>query len=273
MDEVKGLPGEIIKRANKYAKDRTLTKTKFLEEIDQARNSTEVQEIAETAIESRVFMRSNLAGLESNLGHLVIDIAEEMKFSTAKKVAYAIEDENNLKQIDVLRELAKVVAWLGYFGEAFTIFGLKNGLIQFLEHLGYWIWASEKVEQELSLEILQETTRIFGWTYRYWEKISEQLVSARNEAYFPNLEELITSLYNKQKEELDSQNSHINNILTTIPTEQAQRFETYIQEAEAFIQKAVDILYQNIAIRESTSLSNIKEAVLRHIIQSLNQFF
>ncbi|MEH2453985.1 tetratricopeptide repeat protein [Nostoc sp.] len=268
MDEDRKYPGEIIERAN--SNKRTLTKTKFLEEIDQARNSTEVREIAKTAIESKAFRQSNLAGLESTLGHLVIDIAEEMKFSTAKKVAYAIEDENNLKQINVLRELAKVVAWLGDFREAFTIFGLKNGLIQFLDHLGYWIWASEKVKQDLSIEILQETTRIFGWTYPYWGKIYEQSVSASNEGYSPNLEKPITSLHNKQKEELDSQNLDINNILTTIPTEQAQRFEAYIQEAEARIQEAVDILYQNIAIRESTSLSNIKEAVLRQIIQSLS---
>lgn len=168
-------------------------------------------------------------------------------------------------QINTLTELAIVAAWLGFFKEAFNILGFKNGLIQFLDDIAYWIGASETVEQKLSLEILQETTRIFGWIYPYWGRIYNQLVSRSNEADFPILEKTVTIFNNNEKEELDSKNLHISTIFPTIPAEQAQRFEACIQEA-------VDILYQNIESRELTNLPipSIEETVLKRIIQSLN---
>ena len=247
---------KIRELAESYTQNKTLTenRTKFLQAINRAGNSAEVREIAETAIKSEYFICQTLGGL-------VINIAEGREFSIARKVAYAIEDD--LMQIEVMKELAKVVAWLGYFKEAFTILGLKNGLIQFLDDLGDWIWASEPVEPKLSLEILQETTSIFGWIYPYWGEIYDQLVSASIEADFPIWEEPITSFNNKLKEELNSQNLHISNIFPTIPPEEAQRFEACIQEA-------VEILYQNIDTRELTSLANIDETVLKQMIQSIN---
>ncbi len=183
------------------------------------------------------------------------------QFSVAKKVSYAIEDDS--MRVNTLRELATVLAWLGFFKEAFSILGVKNGLIQFLDDLGDWICPSETVEQKLSLEILQETTRIFGWTYPYWGKIYDQLVSASIEADFPIWEEPITSFNDQPYEDLDYPDLHFSNIFPTIPPEQAQRFEACIQEA-------VDILYQNIDTRELTSLANIDETVLKQIIQSIN---
>ncbi|MBS3028209.1 MAG: hypothetical protein HCA25_14295 [Dolichospermum sp. DET50] len=252
MDKFRKRAERMIELTERYDHDKTLREERdiFLQEIDQAVNS-EVKKIAETAIKSKYFICQDLLGL-------VINIAQGREFRIARKVAYAIEED--WKQIGVLRELADIVAWLGYFKEAFIISGLKNGLIQFLDDLSHWICSYKTVEQTLSLEILQETTRIFGWTYPYWAGISKQLISNSNEAEFPNRKKTLTSFNSQEKEELDPPKLYIINIFPTIPLEQIQRFESCIEEA-------VDILYQNI---ESKSLENFEEAVLKQIIQSLS---
>ena len=258
MDDFKELAEDVLQQAQALTQNASLAQERYnfsaIDRINRAEDFAKVREIASSVMKSEEFN-------SSNLDVLVIDLAKVGKFSAARKVAYAIEDDS--MQINTLRQLAKVVALLGFFKEAFNIFGFKNGLIQFLNNLGDWICGSQIVEQKLTLEVLQETIRIFGWTYPYWGKLYNQLVSSSNEADFPIWENFETDLNNNIKEELNSKNLHVSNIFLTIPPEQAQRFEACIQEA-------VDILYQNIKSKELTSLVNIEEAVLKQIIHSIN---
>ncbi|MGK7898598.1 MAG: hypothetical protein AB4372_34525, partial [Xenococcus sp. (in: cyanobacteria)] len=262
MDYVRNLAEDVRQQSKALTQNASLAQERYnfsaIDRIARTKDFAEVREIAHTVINSE---EEEEEFNSSSLDVLVIDIAKLEKFSAARQVAYAIEDD--LMRVNTLRELATVVAWLGFFKEAFSILAVKNGLIQFLDDLGDWIWASETVEQKLSLKILQETTSILGWTYPYWGKIYDQLVSSSDEADFPIWEEPITSFNNKLEEELDYPNLHISNIFPTIPPEQAQRFEACIQEA-------VEILYQNIDTRELTSLANIEEAVLKQMIQSIS---
>ena len=222
MDYVRKLAEDVRQQSKALTQNESLAQERYnfaaIDRIDRTKDLAEVREIAHTVINSE---EEEEEFNSSSLDVLVIDIAKLEQFSTARKVAYAIEDD--LMRVNTLRELATVVAWLGFFKEAFSIVGLKNGLIQFLDDLGDWICASETVEQKLSLEMLQETVRILGWTYPYWGKIYDQLVSASIEADFPIWEEPITSFNNQPYEELDYPNLNISNIFPTIPPEQAQR--------------------------------------------------
>ncbi|WP_413173905.1 hypothetical protein [Anabaena azotica] len=147
--EAKKKMDKIREDAKSYTENEARTKkqAECSQAINQAENSAKMRDIDKIAIKSEYLIGQKLG-------------------------------DDNFKNDFILKDLAEVVAWLGDFKEAlFTIRGVKHGLIQFLYELGNWIWASDTIDQKLSLEILQDTTRIFGWTYPYWGKISNQLFS------------------------------------------------------------------------------------------------
>ena len=57
------------------------------------------------------------------------------------------------------------------FTEALSTLGLKERPNEFLDLLAVWTPALKEFDQKLLVNILRETTRIFGWTYPYWNDI------------------------------------------------------------------------------------------------------
>ncbi len=210
------------------SESQTEKRRELVEAIDQARDSTKVREIADTAI------KSNSCQEEKTLGALAVSLTTGGDFTVARRVAYTIEDD--YERTSILNQLADILAWISSFKEAFSILELKNGSSQFLDVLVEWILPSEKIEQQLWVEILQETTRIFGWMYPYWAKIHDDLILESNRGEFLHVSPIIIS------------------------PEQAQRLETYIQEATA-------ILYHNIPKTELTTLESIQKIILEQILQ------
>ena len=233
---------EYAKSFREKAKTLTLAQERYKlsADINRVVNSSEVRKIAQAAIDSDSFQEAK------DLAELAIVIAQLGELTAAKKVVYAIEDES--EQSEALIYLAKAVAWIGYFEEALSILGLINEPSKFLDELVDWISASENFEQNIIVDILQETTRIFGWMYPYWNKIYNDLISNVNKANF--------SLYANQ-----GLFSDINPII--IPLEQAQNLEACIQEA-------VDILYHHIPKNGLTTIESINQIVLEQIILSIS---
>ncbi|MEI2579995.1 hypothetical protein [Scytonema sp. PRP1] len=67
------------------------------------------------------------------------------------------------------------------FTEALSTLGLKERPNQFLENLAVWTRAFKEFDQKLLVNILQETTRIFGWTYPYWNDIYAKFTYSRHD--------------------------------------------------------------------------------------------
>jgi hypothetical protein len=67
------------------------------------------------------------------------------------------------------------------FTEALSTLGLKEKPNQFLENLAVWTRAFKKFDHKLLVNILQETTRIFGWIYPYWNDIYVKLTYSRHD--------------------------------------------------------------------------------------------
>jgi hypothetical protein len=66
--------------------------------------------------------------------------------------------------------LAAPLANIGSFVEAFTLLGLQQ-LDKFLYDLTEWASAFEKVQPNLSLEVMREAVRIAGWVRPQWREI------------------------------------------------------------------------------------------------------
>ncbi|MEA5593459.1 ATP-binding protein [Rivularia sp. UHCC 0363] len=67
------------------------------------------------------------------------------------------------------------------FTKALSTLGLKEKPSQFLENLASWTPAFKEFDQKLLLNILQETTRIFGWNYPYWNDIYAKFTYSRHD--------------------------------------------------------------------------------------------
>ncbi|MEH2062394.1 MAG: AAA family ATPase [Nostoc sp.] len=253
MDECR----EHIKQTRKIVKDLSSNESQVEEyknlaaEINQARNSTEVRRIADAIRNS-----TNLSELK-DLGELAIFMVMVKQITTAIKVIRAVEDDLEQKT-QMLSDFTETVAGLGYFKEALSILELKNSPSRFLDNLAKWIYASEEVEQKL--EILKETTRIFGWIYPDWGQIYDQLL-CNSIGEVPIFGNPILKLEDKEllnKRIQDNRELQKNGDFITIPPEQAQRLEACIQEVAS-------ILYNNIP-KSGITLEGIEKIVREQII-------
>lgn len=150
------------------------------------------------------------------------------------KVAAKIEDKTEQEIAQIY--LPIIFANKNRFKEAFSTLGMVNIPSQFLENLVYWASPFEKVKPKLSLEILREIIRIFGWQFLDYSEIYISLIQ----------------------------------LYPSIPPEDDKKLEAYIQKCVAIFYDNISITMQ-----QNPNIFNkyVTEEIHQRVITSIDRFF
>ncbi len=87
----------------------------------------------------------------------------------------------NWQEEIALSILAKYWVHVKRFKEALNTLGLQETPNQFLGNLASWTPAFKELDSKILVNIFQETIRILGWTYPYWDNIYDKFTDSRDD--------------------------------------------------------------------------------------------
>lgn len=106
-------------------------------------------------------------------------LAQSGNFDEAKKEIQTLI-HSDWQRYEGVAGLAAPLANIGNFVEAFTTLGLQK-LDKFLFDLTEWTDAFEKVQPNLSIEVMREVVRIAGWISPQWQEIYQIFPDAKKD--------------------------------------------------------------------------------------------